>query len=163
MAFTLTSPSFGAGAVIPVSHTCDGVRLSPPLAWSDQPPGTKSLALIVDDPDAPGGDAFVHWVVYNIDPAAGGLPMAAGTGDGLPEGAVQGANQTGKAGYYPPCPPQGRHRYVFRLLALDVALPQRDKMTKQELLAATSGHTLGIAELVGTYARQGDVARQAPA
>ena len=117
----------------------------------------------MDDPDAPGGDAFVHWVVYNIDPSVGGRMPAAGTGGALPGRAIHGQNQAGRPDYFPPCPPQGRHRYVFRLFALDFLAQERHAMTKQELLAAMSGHTLGVAELVGTYAHERDLAREAPA
>jgi Raf kinase inhibitor-like YbhB/YbcL family protein len=164
MAFMLTSSSFGAGEQIPVSHSCDGLRVSPPLSWSDPPHGTKSLALIVEDPDAPGGDPFVHWIVYNLEPTVDGVPLAAGSGRSLPANAVHGHNQMGRADYFPPCPPEGRHRYVFRLFALDVVLRERSAMTKQDLQAAMSGHVLGVTELVGTYARQSAAAaREVPA
>lgn len=154
MPFSLTSPRFSAGGPIPAEHTCEGGDVSPPLAWSDLPEGTKTLALIVDDPDAPDPAApkrtWVHWVLYNLPPSAGGLPEGA-TRKTLPAGAHEGHNDWNRAGYGGPCPPIGRHRYFFKLAALDTALPERDGMTKAEVEKAMEGHVLARAELMGTY------------
>jgi Raf kinase inhibitor-like YbhB/YbcL family protein len=146
----LHSDAFAPGAEIPRTHTCDGKGLAPPLAWSDLPAGTRTLALVVDDPDAPRG-TWVHWVVYNLPPAPPALPE----GGALPPGARQGKNDWGKTGYGGPCPPSGRHRYSHRLYALDTELPDLASPDKARLEAAMKGHVLGQAELVGTYARAG--------
>lgn len=165
MAIELTSSSFGPGEPMPAAHTCDGTGLSPPLAWSALPPATKSLALIVDDPDAksPGGrgEPFVHWVLYNIPSSTAGLPLGAGGGD-LPPGATEGRNHGGQIGYFPPCPPRGRHRYIFRLYALDSLLPERDAITARELESAMSGRVLATTELIAVYGRQEGTARETP-
>jgi hypothetical protein len=153
-AFSLTSPAFGAGQSIPRIHTCEGDDLSPPLAWTAPPPGTKALALIVDDPDAPDPAAprmvFVHWVLYNLPPAAGALPQAAQAA-ALPPGTRVGTNDFRRSGYGGPCPPIGRHRYFFKLYALDVVLPDLGAATKAQLETAMKGHVLATAELMGTY------------
>lgn len=145
----LQSPAFTAGAEIPAVHTCDGSDTAPPLSWSAIPAGAKSLALIVDDPDAPGG-TWVHWIVYNLPPAAKDLPP----GGVLPKGALQGSNGWKKAAYGGPCPPSGRHRYSHRLYALDTVLPDLHGPTKTTLEQAMEGHVLAQAELVGTYQRK---------
>jgi Raf kinase inhibitor-like YbhB/YbcL family protein len=154
MTLSLTSSAFDAGAPIPPIYTCDGNDISPPLAWTGLPPGTTSLALIVDDPDAPDPAApqrtWVHWVLYNIKPDAGGLEQGARQ---LPAGTLEGTNDWKRTGYGGPCPPIGRHRYFFKLYALDVALPDLGKPTKAQLEKAIGGHVLGQAELVGTYQR----------
>jgi Raf kinase inhibitor-like YbhB/YbcL family protein len=154
MTLTLTSSAFEAGGPIPPTYTCDGNDLSPPLAWFGLPPGTKSLALIVDDPDAPDPAApqrtWVHWVLYNIAPDAGGLEQ--GTRQ-LPKGSREGSNDWHRTGYGGPCPPIGRHRYFFKLYALDVVLSDLAKPNKGQLLHAIEGHVLAQAELVGTYHR----------
>jgi Raf kinase inhibitor-like YbhB/YbcL family protein len=151
---TLTSPAFIAGGSIPAVHTCDGEDVSPPLSWSGVPPETKSLALIVDDPDAPDPAApqrtWVHWVLYNIPADADGLPQGAKP---LPPGAREGENDWKRSGYGGPCPPVGRHRYFFKLYALDTPLPDLGKPTKAQLEQAMRGHVLAQAELVGTYQR----------
>lgn len=156
MAMTLTSTAFNHGGAIPVRHTCDGEDVSPPLAWSGVPAGTKSLALIVDDPDAPDPDApkmvWVHWVVYNIPAAAAGLPEGAAARN-LPAGTLLGRNDWKDARYGGPCPPIGRHRYFHKLYALDAVLPDLKKPTKAALEKAMAGHILAQAELVGTYRR----------
>lgn len=156
-AFRLTSPAFPAGAGIPILHTCEGDDVSPPLAWSDPPAGTKSLALIVDDPDAPDPAAprmvFVHWVLYNLPPAAGALAQGVAAA-ALPAGARQGSNDFRRAGYGGPCPPIGRHRYFFKLFALDTVLPDLGAATRSQLDAAMQGHVLATAELVGTYQKR---------
>ena len=155
MALTLTSPAFGPGAGIPARYTCEGEDVSPALAWSGVPPGTRSLVLIVDDPDAPDPRApkttWVHWVLYDLPPASTGLPEDART---LPAGAREGRNDWKRTGYGGPCPPVGRHRYFHKLYALDVALGDRGTPTKSELERAMQGHVLGRAELVGTYEKR---------
>jgi Raf kinase inhibitor-like YbhB/YbcL family protein len=157
MALTLTSPAFDAGSAIPSVYTCEDKDMSPPLAWTGVPAGTKSLALILDDPDAPDPKAprrvWVHWVLYNIPPNVAGLAENA-AGSGLPEGAVLGLNDCKKAAYNGPCPPIGRHRYVHKLYALDTTLDPAHA-TKAELEAAMKGHVLAKAELIGTY-QKGD-------
>jgi Raf kinase inhibitor-like YbhB/YbcL family protein len=156
MALTLSS-MFVDGGTIPAVHTCDGADTSPPLTWSELPTGTQSLALIVDDPDAPDPAApkrtWVHWVLYNVPPSAGRLPE--GASRQLPPGARQGRNDWGNAAYGGPCPPIGRHRYFFKLYALDAALPDLGQPTKAELEHAMQGHVLAQAQLIGCYARTG--------
>ena len=153
MTLTLTSPAFAANGSIPAIHTCEGRDQSPPLAWSGVPAGTKSLALIVDDPDAPDPKApkttWVHWVVYDIPPSATSLPAGASQG-GLPAGTQQGRNDWKRAEFGGPCPPVGRHRYVHKLYALDTTLDLRDP-TKADLEKAMEGHVLARGELIGTY------------
>lgn len=154
----LTSTRFQQEGEIPAEFTCEGQDRSPPLAWTGLPEGTKSVALIVDDPDAPDPKApkrtWVHWVVYNLPPAAAGL--AAGIRpEGLPQGALNGKNDWGKTGYGGPCPPIGRHRYFFKLYALDRVLPDLGGPSKAQLEKAMEGHVLGRAELMGTYQKQG--------
>jgi Raf kinase inhibitor-like YbhB/YbcL family protein len=151
----LTSKAFGAGGEIPRRHTCDGDDVSPPLQWHGVPAGTASLVLIVDDPDAPDPAApqrtWVHWVVYDLPPAAGGLPEGARP---LPPGAHEGLNDWNRRGWGGPCPPIGRHRYFFKLYALDVpTLPAGPRPTKAAVEQAMQGHVLASAELVGTYRR----------
>jgi Raf kinase inhibitor-like YbhB/YbcL family protein len=156
MSLAITSVDFQQGASIPAVHTCDGAETSPPLSWSGLPPGTKSLVLIVDDPDAPDPAApkmtWVHWVLYNIPPQATGLPTAVSEAN-LPEGTRAGTNDYKKYTYGGPCPPQGRHRYFHKLYALDTVLPDLHHPTKAKLEKAMQNHILGKAELVGTYQR----------
>ncbi len=158
MALRLSSPAFIDGDPIPSRHTCDGLDLSPPLAWWDAPEGTRSFALIVDDPDAPDPAApkmtFVHWVLYNIPADVTGLEEAAGSGE-LPAGTRQGVNDWERELYGGPCPPVGRHRYFWKLYALDIELPDLEQPNKSALEAAMGGHILAQCELVGTYARGG--------
>jgi hypothetical protein len=153
----LSSAAFAAGGSIPSRHTCDGEDISPPLAWGDPPTGIRSFALVVDDPDAPDPKAprvrWVHWVVYDLPAATRSLPEAVRSGSELPAGARMGSNDWKKAAWGGPCPPIGRHRYVFTLYALDVALGARGALTKHALEAAMQGHVLAQAELVGTYER----------
>ena len=154
MAFTLTSSAFAHGGEIPTLYTCEGADISPPLAWTDPPEGSKSLALIVDDPDAPDPAApkmtWVHWVLYNLPAASGTLAEGLGARD-LPEGARQGINDWKRLGYGGPCPPIGRHRYFHKLYALDVVLPDLGAPTKAALEKAMAGHILARAELMATY------------
>ncbi len=149
----LSSPAFEGGGVIPRRYTCDGEDVSPPLEWGDLPEGTLSLALIVFDPDAPGGE-FTHWLIYGIPADVGGLPEGV-PGEGVVAGlGTQGRNDFGRIGYGGPCPPPGpAHRYVFRLFALDAELDLPPGITRGELEAAVEGHVLGVGELVGLYSR----------
>jgi Raf kinase inhibitor-like YbhB/YbcL family protein len=145
--FRLTSPAFGEGEAIPAHHSCDGENFSPPLAWSGAPDGAQALALIVDDPDAPSGN-FTHWIAWGLDPADGGLAE----GRAAP---VEGENGFGNLGYAGPCPPpgHGRHRYVFRLLALDQEPDLPAGASRAALESALDGHVLATAELIGGYSR----------
>jgi Raf kinase inhibitor-like YbhB/YbcL family protein len=155
---TLSSPSFGHGDLIPRNHTADGINRSPPLAWSNLPAATRSLALLVEDPDAPDPAApmriFAHWVLYNIPPTSDNLEMAAGK-DQLPPGTKVGRNDFGQQGYGGPAPPIGRHRYFFRLFALDTVLPTTTgTLDRAGLMRAIQGHVLEEAELMGMYERE---------
>ena len=154
MAFSLTSPSFKQMGPIPQRHTCDGEDISPELAWTGAPAGTQSFVLIVDDPDAPDPAApkrtYVHWVLYDIPATISSLREGVISGD-LQEGMRDGTNDWKRTGYGGPCPPIGRHRYFFKLYALDTTLPQLASPTKPELEAAMQGHVLAQAQLMGTY------------
>lgn len=153
MAFTIESSAFHASAAIPRKHTCEGNDVSPPLAWSGEPTGTRSFALIVDDPDAPDPKApkmtWVHWVVYNLP--ASTRALAEGASQKLPAGAREGTNDWKRTGYGGPCPPIGRHRYFHKIYALDVELADLHQPTKAQLEAAMKGHIVAQAELMGTY------------
>jgi Raf kinase inhibitor-like YbhB/YbcL family protein len=155
--FTLSSPAFAPGAPIPAKHTCEGLDVSPPLAWSGAPPGTRAFALVVDDPDAPDPAAprvrWVHWVLVDLPADLTSLPEGVKAG-GAPRGARDGLNDWGQPGWRGPCPPVGRHRYVHRLYALDGALPGLQRPTRDQLLDAMKGHVLGVAELTGTYRKR---------
>ena len=152
MSLVLTSSSFAANGEIPVRHTCQGKDVSPPLSWSGAPDGTRSFALIVDDPDAPDPRAprmtWVHWVLYNVPAETSELPEDV---TDLPPGTLQGLNDWKRPGYGGPCPPIGRHRYFHKLYALDTELPDLGRPTKARVEAAMEGHVLASAELVGTY------------
>jgi len=152
MALTLKSSGFDAGGPIPPRYSCDGEDISPPLAWSDPPPGTQSFALILDDPDAPGG-TWVHWVLFNIPAAARALSEAIPPDPVLPDGSVHGTSSFNSLGYGGPCPPGGTHRYFFRLYALAALLDLEAGANKADLEAAMQSHTLAQAELMGTYGR----------
>ncbi len=150
----ITSPAFSDGGPIPRAHTCDGADLSPPLTWHGAPDATKAFALVVDDPDAPGG-TWVHWVLYGIDGSATNLPagMPATPRPGQPT-VTQGTNDFRRSGYGGPCPPKGRpHRYVFTLFALDTPIALPPGATKAVLLDAIKGHVLEQAKMLGTYGR----------
>jgi Raf kinase inhibitor-like YbhB/YbcL family protein len=157
MAMTLTSSAFKPDGQIPSKYTCEGEDVSPPLAWTGVPKGTKSLILIIDDPDAPDPKApqrvWVHWVLYNVPPDVKGLPENASKA-GLPQGTAVGLNDFKKTAYGGPCPPIGRHRYFHKLYALDTTLDLR-RATKDEIELAMKGHRLADAELIGTY-QKGD-------
>jgi Raf kinase inhibitor-like YbhB/YbcL family protein len=156
MGMNLESGVFSADGAIPSRYTCDGADISPPLAWSGPPPGTASLALVVDDPDAPDPKApqrtWVHWVLYDLPPGATGLAEAVAPA-GLPEGTREGTNDWRRTGYGGPCPPIGRHRYFFKLYALDTRLGDLKQPTKARLMEAMEGHVLERVELMGTYQR----------
>jgi Raf kinase inhibitor-like YbhB/YbcL family protein len=158
MPLTLTSTAFEHGGEIPSRFTCEGDDLSPDLSWSGLPEGTRSLVLIVDDPDAPDPAApkmvWDHWLLYNLPPDCGGLPEAVRP-QALPAGTGEGLNSWGRTGYGGPCPPVGRHRYFHILHALDARLPQLGQPSKDRLLIAMEGHILGHTELVGTYQKTG--------
>ena len=156
MAMVLSSPAFAPGAPMDARHSCDGEGISPALQWTGMPAGTKSYALIVDDPDAPDPAApqrtWVHWVLYDLPPTTHGLPEAVAAAQ-LPPGTRQGVNDWKRTGYGAPCPPKGRHRYVFKLYALDRTLPDLQQPGKAQLLKAMEGHVVAHAELIGTYQR----------
>jgi Raf kinase inhibitor-like YbhB/YbcL family protein len=152
----LVSPAFEPGSEMDPRFTCEGIDVSPPLAWMDPPPGTRSFALIIEDPDAPDPDApervWVHWLVFDIPISATQLPEHAEGTNGLPTGARVGMNDWHRACYGGPCPPIGRHRYYHRLYALDVERLDLDEPpTKHRLFEAMRNHVLATAELVGTY------------
>lgn len=157
MTLILKSPDFADQGEIPKTLTCDGNDSSPALSWSGLPQNTKSLVLIVDDPDAPDPAkpkmTWVHWVLYNIPPTAAELPRAVAPGD-LPAGTRQGKNDWKQTGYRGPCPPIGRHRYFHKLYALDIELPDLHQPDKAQVEKAMAGHIVGQAGLVGTYRRQ---------
>ena len=150
---TLSSPAFAAGASIPAVYSCDGKDQSPPLRWTGAPAGTKSFALIMDDPDAPAG-TWVHWLIFNIPAQATGLPEAVRPAATLDDGSVQGTNSWRRLGYGGPCPPRGQHRYFFKLYALDAMLSLSSSAGKADLLRAMEGHILAQAELMGVYRRR---------
>jgi Raf kinase inhibitor-like YbhB/YbcL family protein len=158
VALSLMSTAFEHEGEIPTLYTCEGRDVSPPLSWAWVPEGTRSMALIVDDPDAPDPRApkrtWVHWVLYNLDPAAVELPEGVQEKD-LPSGARQGLNDWKREGYGGPCPPIGRHRYFFKLYALKVLLPDMELPRKGDIEAAIVGHVLEVAELIGTYEKKG--------
>jgi len=152
MTIEIKSPVFNPGGEIPAKYTCDGDDVSPPLEWSGVPVQAKSLALVSDDPDAPGGD-WVHWLAYDIPVSAKGFPAGVGASSDGPAGAKHGKNSWGKPGYGGPCPPSGTHRYVFKLYALDAPTGLEPGATKEQLRKAMEGHILGRGELIGRYKR----------
>lgn len=157
--FQLVSGAFHSGSAIPAQYTCEGAGTSPPLSWRNPPEGTRSFALIADDPDAPT-KTFVHWVLFNLPTDRDTLPPdldAEDHFDGADPKPVEGVNDYGDLGYGPPCPPPGDgvHRYFFRLYALDTILDLGEGATKQQLTDAMAGHILGEDDLIGTFERGG--------
>jgi Raf kinase inhibitor-like YbhB/YbcL family protein len=153
MTWQLSSSAFRDGSWTPKQHTCEGADISPPLAWTQPPANTKTLALICDDPDAPRG-VWVHWVLYNLPAKTTELPEQVPKDPQLASGAIQGLNDFGKIGYGGPCPPPGApHHYIFTLYALDSALTLPPRSTKAQLLEAMQGHILDQTKLVGLYQR----------
>lgn len=153
MSFTIRTTAFSDGGQIPRMHSCDGANLSPALSWKDAPAGTKSLALIVDDPDAPGG-TWTHWIIWNIPGQATALPQGVPATAVLDNGARQGKNDFGSIGYGGPCPPPGKaHRYYFKLFALDTRLDLKAGASRSELDRAGRSHVLAQTKLMGTYKR----------
>ncbi len=154
MSLELTSSAFTHNGSIPAQYTCDGPDRSPPLSWRGAPEGTRSFAIIVDDPDAPDPAApkmtYVHWVMYDIPPSVSGLGEGA---TATSVGGREGKNDWNRTGYGGPCPPIGRHRYFFKLYALDTVLGDLGEPTKAQLERAMEGHILARAELMGTYER----------
>src|SRR5579885_1072038 len=147
MTLKITSTAFDEGGMIPAKYTCDGENVSPPLAWSGVPEAAKSLALVADDPDAPGG-TWTHWVIYQIPATEKGLAEHVPARDTLDGGARQGKNDFKKTGYGGPCPPSGAHRYFFKLYALDTDVNLAPGATKDQLLKATEGHVVAQGQLM---------------
>jgi len=153
MPFAISSTSFQNGGQIPRLFTCDGADVSPQLSWADAPAGTKSFALIADDPDAPVG-TWTHWVMFDIPTQITSLPQGVPKADDVPGGGHQGRNDFRKVGYGGPCPPPGKpHRYFFKLYAMDQMLGLKPGSSKQDLEQAMQGHVLGNIELMGRYQR----------
>lgn len=153
MSIDLTSTGFKAGSTIPKQYTGDGADQSPPLLWSEPPSGSKSIALICDDPDAPRG-TWVHWVLFNVPAQTRELEEGVPTTESLPNGAKQGRNDFGNIGYGGPAPPKGKaHRYFFKLYALDATLNLAPGATKAQLVDAMKGHILAEGQLMGNYQR----------
>lgn len=150
----LTSPRFRDGEPIPIAFTCEGEDKSPPLHWEEAPHGTRSLALVVEDPDAPDPRhpqrTWCHWILYNIPSGTRDLPEGAGPGS-LPPGTREGLNDWGRPGYGGPCPPIGRHRYIYRLFALDTVLPDLGSPGRAQFLKAIQPHVIAETQLIGTY------------
>ena len=155
----VTSPAFAAGAEVPRDHTCEGADVAPALAWANAPAATRQFAIIVDDPDAPDPakpqQTWVHWVLVGIPAKVTSLPVQgpAGSGAQLPAGAAAGTNDFGKQAWGGPCPPTGRHRYFFKVYAVDVALGPPG-IKKSDLLVAMQGHVLAMGSLIGTYEKR---------
>ncbi len=153
MTITVRSSAFQEGGMIPAKYTCDADDVSPPLEWTGIPQGTKSLALICDDPDAPVG-TWVHWVMWNIPSDTNGLAENIRPDPQLPDGSRQGISNFRRPGYGSPCPPSGVHRYYFRTYALDTMLDLPSNTRKADLLKAMKGHVLAEGQLMGKYRRQ---------
>jgi hypothetical protein len=149
----IVSPAFKNQELIPSKYTCDGANISPPIQWEQVPAGAQSLALIMEDPDAPSG-TFFHWVLYDLPPSLTGLPEKVPSDKTLANGGKQGTNSYKKIGYGGPCPPNGTHRYYFKLYALDTKLNLDSGMTRDDLLKSIKGHILAEVELIGKYKRQ---------
>ncbi len=153
MSFNIKSRSFENEGVIPSVFTCDGEDISPDLEWSQPPEGTKSFAIICDDPDAPS-KVWVHWVFYNIPSDVRSLPKGVALGEVLKDGSRQGHTDSNTDGYSGPCPPHGKpHRYFFKIYALDSSLEIEGQVTKDKLLKAMEGHILAESQIMGTYKR----------
>ena len=152
MTITISSTAFPDGGMIPSVYTCDGDNISPPLTWTGVPQDAKSLAIIFDDPDAPAG-TWIHWVIYNLPATLHELPQDIPPTKSLDNGAKHGITSFRKFGYGGPCPPNGTHRYYFKLYALDITLAQEPGLSKSELLEAMDGHILAEGQLMGRYRR----------
>ena len=152
MLLKITSPAFADGEAIPVDYSCDGNNINPALSWEEPPAGTKSFALIMDDPDA-SSTPWVHWVIFNIPVSARGLDEGLPTDAKLSDGSLQGRSSAYSTGYHGPCPPSGTHHYVFKLYALDTILSLDESTNKSALLDAMDGHILANGELIGTFVR----------
>jgi Raf kinase inhibitor-like YbhB/YbcL family protein len=150
----LKSSAFRPGGAIPVQYTCEGEDISPEFSWTGLPAGTKSLTLILHDPDAPRANGFTHWVVYNIDPGLMQIDENAFKTKGSSNIGVQGKNDSGKIGYMGPCPPSGTHRYIARLFALGTELNLPPGALQREVESAMEGHILDKAALMGTYSKK---------
>ncbi|OGH10265.1 MAG: phosphatidylethanolamine-binding protein [Candidatus Levybacteria bacterium RBG_16_35_6] len=144
----IKSSAFENNGEIPSKYACDGDEVNPPLTFSNVSENAKSLTLIVDDPDAPGG-TFIHWVLFNIDPKTTEIKE-----NSLPVDSIQGLNSGGRVNYVGPCPPSGTHRYFFKLYALDIALDLSDKVSREVLRTAMENHVIEKTELVGSYSRK---------
>ncbi len=153
MTIAVRSSAFQEGGMIPAKYTCDGDDMSPPLEWTGIPEGTKSLALISDDPDAPVG-TWVHWVMWNVPPTVKGLAQDVSPDPQLPDGSRQGISDFRRPGYGGPCPPSGVHRYYFQLYALDTTLDLPSSTRKADLVQAMKGHVLAEGQLMGKYRRR---------
>ena len=153
MEIKITSSAFEDGGLIPAKYTCDGADISPSLQWEVVPEGTRSVALICDDPDAPMG-TFVHWVIFGLPAEVRELAENIPSDETLPSGAKQGTSDFGRIGYGGPCPPSGTHRYFFKIYALDTEIDLAAGASKRELLGAMEGHILGQGQLIGKYKRQ---------
>jgi Raf kinase inhibitor-like YbhB/YbcL family protein len=153
MEIKITSSVFEDGGLIPAKYTCDGADMSPALRWDVVPEGTKSIALICDDPDAPMG-TFVHWVIFGLPAETRELAENIPSDETLPNGAKQGKSDFGRIGYGGPCPPSGTHRYFFKIYALDTEVDLAAGASKRELVKAMEGHILGQGQLIGKYKRQ---------
>lgn len=152
MKIELKSTAFHYGGMIPSKHTCDGTNLSPQLSWSNVPEGTESLAILCDDPDAPGG-TWVHWVIFNIPANTKELAEGIHSYQSHSNGTTHGKNDFGRLGYGGPCPPGGTHRYFFKIYALDQVLLVKPGATKTDVENSMRGHILGQGELMGKYKR----------
>jgi Raf kinase inhibitor-like YbhB/YbcL family protein len=153
MEIKITSPAFEDNGLIPPRYTCDGADISPPLQWDALPEGTKSIAIICDDPDAPMG-TWVHWVLFNLPAETKELVENIPPDRTLPDGASQGISDFGRIGYGGPAPPSGTHRYFFKIYALDTQIDLTSGANKRQLLNAMQGHILGRGQLIGKYKRQ---------
>ena len=152
MELKLTSTAFNDGEMIPGKYTCDGANISPPLSWSGVPANAKTMALVCDDPDAPG-KTWVHWVAYDLPTSTDSLPENVSKDEKLPGGSKQGTNDFKKIGYGGPCPPSGTHRYYFKVYALDAETSLSAGATKDQLLKAIDGHIVAQGQLTGKYKR----------